>query len=93
LRLRIATVKSLQPKLPEAAQKCFQRFARLANVRSLHPTDWRRFYAFVRKLRHAERYRQDEMRWLLIQAGFPHQQADHIAAVFEHLAAFKIAKL
>lgn len=89
LRLHAASEASMQPKLPPHAALALHRFTLLANHRSLHPYDWQRFYQFVKGLRYAERYRADEIRWLLLQEGLPAKMAEDLGELFEHLAAFK----
>ena len=87
-RLRIETRASMVPKLPQASEKSFNRFAALANRTGLHPLDWRRFYAFVLHSR-SRPLSEDGMTMLLTSKGFPREYAAKIATVYGHLCEFK----
>jgi len=88
-RMSIATMKSLEPKLPPQSEKLFKRFVALANKSVLHPLDWGRFYEFVRNSRMRRPLYEEDMARLLVKEGFSAQYAKHIAGVYFHLCEFK----
>lgn len=71
-RMRVRRPRS-NHQLPPQAMKLFERFAVLANVRSLHPLDWERFYLFVRNSR--QEAPEGVLGPLLIKKGFSVENA------------------
>lgn len=90
-RLRIESPEEMLPKLSPEAQDAFNRFVHSANLKSLHPHDWRRFYQFV-KVCHATRNDVDESEigFLLRKAGFANEYAGLIAQIFVHCRDFHV---
>lgn len=86
-RMRIGKPGGKPRKLSPRTRLLFDRFANLANVRSLHPYDWRRFYALVREGR--QELPDSELRRMLVEKGFPREQAERLAEIYLHLWAFK----
>jgi hypothetical protein len=86
-RLRIGKAPRNQPKLTPKTEALLQRFALSANKVSLHPLDWKRFYALVRDGR--QQLTEERMRQLLIDSGFAPAKAEHLADVHDHLWALK----
>lgn len=84
VRMMIATKKSLEPRLPPQSDAWFKRFTTRANKSSLHPTDWRRFYDFVRcsRARRVKLTEQDMCR-LLLAEGFRYEVSADIARAYE----------
>jgi hypothetical protein len=91
LRTRIPKPQDISLQLPPRARKLFIQFAGAANTSSLHPNDWRRFYAFVRKSRFRQ-LEEAEMAQLLIEHEFPAKQAWRIAEIYVHLCQFKVSR-
>lgn len=63
----------------------FDQFVRLANRAGLHPLDWGRFYDFVivsHRLR--SRLDEEELRDLLVQAGFDQGYAQRLSNIYHH---------
>lgn len=83
--LTIQKKKQTEPSLSPGAKKVFRRFVTLANKRSLHPLDWKRFYEFVRFC-HAHRIKlyEDEVEWLLGKEGFGEKKSSYIADIYMH---------
>jgi hypothetical protein len=77
-------------QLPPKASRLFERFAILANTRSLHPLDWDRFYLFVRNSR--QQVPEGALRSLLISRGFPAATAQMLSDLYHHLWSFKKLK-
>jgi len=90
-RMRIESQEETLPKLSPAAQAAFDQFAKLANVRGLHPFDWQRFYRFVRVC-YATRNNpgEDDVAFFLRKAGFAADYANFIAQVYVHCREFYI---
>ncbi len=86
-RMRIARVRKPVRLLSKRTRTLLDRFAVLANQKSLHPFDWDRFYRFVKESRRP--LPMEAVRALLIEHGFPADRADSLAELYEHLWAFK----
>jgi hypothetical protein len=86
-RIRIARVRKPVSPLSKRTRTLLDRFAVLANQKSLHPLDWDRFYRFVKESRRP--LPMEAVRALLIEHGFPADRADSLAELYEHLWAFK----
>jgi hypothetical protein len=84
-RLIIQSQAETLPKLSPKAQQLFSTFVLLANIDSLHPLDWERFYQFIH-FAHAYHLRlsQDDLFRLLVMAGFREEYARHIADIYDH---------
>lgn len=85
VHMAIQTMVQLGPKLPAKAQQVFARFVGCANKRALHPRDWHRFYDFIWHC-HGRRLKlgDDDVKRLLVTAGFRKDKARYIADVYEH---------
>jgi hypothetical protein len=86
-RIRIARVRKPVSLLSKRTRTLLDRFAVLANQKSLHPFDWDRFYRFIKESRRP--LPMEAVRALLIEHGFPVDRADSLAELYEHLWAFK----
>ena len=89
-RLRIGKTPRGQQKLTPRTQGLLDRFASLANKASLHPLDWKRFYAMVSEGR--QQLTEERMHQLLMDKGFAPPKAEHLSDVYAHLWAFKRAR-
>lgn len=89
-RFRISKAAADRLKLTRRSEALIHRFASLANKASLHPLDWRRFYALVREGR--QRLTEEHIRQLLHDKGFSETSAEHLAEIYTHLWAFKLAR-
>lgn len=85
LRLQVKSLEDLQPKLTNRIQQAFDDFVQHAHKNLLGGKDWERFYRFIR-LTHGFNVRLDEEQvfYLLLQAGFPRQYAREISDVYTH---------
>lgn len=86
-RLRISKPSSGVFRMSPGTKTLFERFAILANTRSLHPFDWRRFYALVREGR--QEIPETAFRGLLVESGFTPERAAQLAEIYGHLWAYK----
>lgn len=86
-RLRIGARGARPFKLSQRSKTLLDRFATLANTRSLHPFDWRRFYELVREGR--QEIPEHLLRAELERAGFAHEKACELAELYAHLWEFK----
>src|SRR5580658_143517 len=86
LRMSITSKERLEPKLPPWADTLFRHFIMHANIPNLHPTDWRRFYEFVRASPRA--LTTDDVAFRLVKEGFPEESAMRIAHIYNHLRDF-----
>lgn len=85
-RIRIAKPPRPFRLGPEAAE-LLSNFCVSANTRGLHPLDWQRSYDSVSHSRIV--VPASTMRQLLVQAGFSATEAERLADIYVHLAAFK----
>lgn len=85
LRLIVKNLDTLQPDLTPKIQMAFNDFESHAHRDVLGGRDWERFYRFIR-LTHAFQVRLDEEQifFLLTQAGFDRQYAREISDVYMH---------
>ncbi|MFC0220511.1 hypothetical protein ACFFJ7_19210 [Pseudochelatococcus lubricantis] len=86
-RIRIERVRKPGNLPSKRTRILLDRFAVLANQKSLHPLDWERFYRFVKESRRP--IPMEAVRALLIEHGFPADRASGFAELYEHLWAFK----
>jgi len=86
-RLRIERTDRDRFRLTPRSGALVERFALLANKTSLHPLDWRRFYALVSEGR--QEIPEHEIRSLLIAKGFSRETGGRLAELYTHLWAFK----
>lgn len=86
-RLRIAAREEKPFKMSRITQTLLSRFTTLANTRSLHPYDWRRFYLLVREAR--QEIPDHILRARLEEAGFTPEKARELARLYAHLWEFK----
>ncbi len=84
-RIQSAVLKAI--KLSSRTKILFERFVVLANMASLHPFDWDRFYALVREGR--QELPGYELRAMLIARGFSSEKAEYLSEVYVHLWNFK----
>lgn len=87
LRLRIVSNGHHRFIMTKRTTSLLDSFTVLANTSSLHPLDWRKFYALVRETR--QEIPQSEFRAALRQAGFSAEKAGYLSDLYEHLWAFK----
>jgi hypothetical protein len=85
--LRIEKTERDRIRLSPLSIELLDRFALLANKASLHPLDWKRFYALVSEGR--QQIPEEEMRSLLIGKEFSSEAAGRLAELYSHLWAFK----
>lgn len=86
-RHRLRVVKAKGYVTPPQTKLLLDRFATLANVRSLHPNDWQRFYVFVRHSR--SQIPEGMLRQLLMKKGFAADKARALDELYQHLWRFK----
>jgi hypothetical protein len=86
-RIRIGRARQPMSLLSKRTRTLLDRFAVLANQKSLHPFDWDRFYRFVKESRRPVPL--EAVRALLIEHGFSVDRADSLAELYEHLWVFK----
>ena len=86
-RLRIEKADRSRFRLSSRSVILLDRFALLANKTSLHPLDWKRFYALVSDGR--QEIPEQEIWSLLIGKGFSRDSAGRLAELYTHLSAFK----
>jgi hypothetical protein len=86
-RHRLRVVKTKDYDMPPKTKLLFDRFAILANVRSLHTLDWERFYLFVRNSR--REVPEGLLRPMLIEKGFAADKAEMLSELYHHLWRFK----
>jgi hypothetical protein len=84
-RLSIQSAESLKPKLPPRANQRFNEFVGMANKQILHPLDWKRFYFFIYACSSRNiKTSQDDVKELLLSAGFSDDVTDTLASIFWH---------
>lgn len=85
LRLTIKSLETLAPKLTPKMHQAFEDFIQHAHKEGLGGQDWERYYRFIR-LTHAFQVKLDEEQifYLLVQAGFDRQYAREISDVYLH---------
>lgn len=85
LRLNIKSLDKLAPKLTPKIRSAFDDFVAHAHKEVLGGKDWERYYRFIR-LTHAFHVKLDEEQifYLLTQAGFDKQYAREISDVYMH---------
>lgn len=86
-RLRIGAREEKPFKMSRITLTLLSRFTTLANTRSLHPYDWRRFYLLVREAR--QEIPDHILRARLEEAGFMPDKARDLAQLYAHLWEFK----
>ncbi len=86
-RLRIGFREEKPFRMSVITETLLSRFTTLANTRSLHPYDWRRFYLLVREAR--QQIPEHILRGRLEQAGFTQDKARELAQLYTHLWEFK----
>ena len=86
-RLRTSKPSTRGFRMSPSTRTLFERFVILANSRSLHPFDWRRFYALVREGR--QEIPETAFRCLLIERGFEPGRAAELAKIYRHLWTYK----
>ncbi|PWB84503.1 MAG: hypothetical protein C3F11_01015 [Methylocystaceae bacterium] len=86
-RMRIARARKPGGRLSKRMQTLMDRFAFLANQRSLQPLDWDRFCRFVKESR--RELPMEAVRVLLIEHGFSGDRADNLAQLYENLWAYQ----
>jgi hypothetical protein len=77
-------------RMSQRTKTLFEQFVILANTRSLHPLDWKRFYVLVREERQV--LPEHELRVFLMERGFSKEKAYDLAELYGHLWAFKQSK-
>ncbi len=83
--LRTKFQRNGEPRLPRKAQMQFDSFVNLANMTTLHPNDWDRFYAFIcHSHKHALKLNETELERLLVKAGFSEEKAKKLSHVYLH---------
>lgn len=88
--LNIQSIKNTEPKLPHHANILFNKFVTCGNLwgnnnRSLHPSDWQRFYDFIKHcFGRRVKITEDDVERSLIASGFTDNYASHIANIFHH---------
>ncbi|MBF2055387.1 MAG: hypothetical protein IGS03_18210 [Candidatus Sericytochromatia bacterium] len=85
LRLTVKSLDTLAPKLTTKIHQAFEDFVQHAHKNLLGGQDWERYYRFIR-LTHAFQVKLDEEQifYLLVQAGFDRQYAREISDVYLH---------
>tara|TARA_R110000772_G_scaffold31555_3_gene77789 strand:+ start:608 stop:1102 length:495 start_codon:yes stop_codon:yes gene_type:complete len=83
LRLRMVSRDHHQFTMTKRTASLLDSFMVLANTSSLHPLDWKRFYALVREGR--QEVPVGELRAALRKAGFSLEKADYLSELYEHL--------
>lgn len=86
-RLRIGAREARPFRLSPRSETLLDRFVTLANTHSLHPFDWRRFYALVREGR--QEIPGHVLRERFERAGFAAETARELAQLYAHLWEFK----
>lgn len=86
-RLCVELARKPGARVPPATQALLDRFAILANLDSLHPLDWGRFYRFVKESK--RELPMEAVRVLLIERGFARDRAHVLAELYRHLWAYK----
>jgi len=72
-------------KLPKRTKYFFDLFVNNANVRILHPLDWKRFYHFVQAAHEGRtKLSQGELEELLFAERFEADTAERLAYVYYH---------
>ena len=72
-------------KLPQRTKYFFDQFINAANEQILHPLDWRRFYHFIHAAHQGRtKLSADELKKLLLEAGFSDENADELASIYHH---------
>jgi hypothetical protein len=74
----------------QRASQAFEGFVALANKLDIHPSDWRRFYSWVRLLHPRTRAKMTghDVKRMLMEHGFSDHQATEAGFVFHHLKGF-----
>ncbi len=85
LRLNVKSLEKLEPQLTPKIQQAFDDFSNHAHKDLLGGRDWERYYRFIR-LAHAFNVRMDEEQlfFLLTNAGFSKQYSREISDVYTH---------
>lgn len=85
LRLAVKSLETLAPRLTPKIHQAFEDFAQHADKNLLGGQDWERYYRFIR-LTHGFQIKLDEEQifYLLVQAGFDRQYAREISDVYLH---------
>jgi len=84
-RFRIPSKDSLRPKLSECAARIFQYFVNYANKTFLSRISWRHFYDFIIYCHRKNEYlSNEELEYLLKEAGFNDYYCENLCSIFEH---------
>ena len=72
-------------KLPKRTKSYFEKFVNLANKQTLHPRDWERFHIFILACHEGNtKLPQGELKSLLIDNGFPEDNASSLSNIYNH---------
>ncbi len=88
-RIHIQPKESLEPRLAPKAKKAFDFFISKVNPYSIHDSDWRCFYEFIRICHEgrAKAYEDDIIR-LLYKNGFSEEEARYFADIYYHIRRY-----
>jgi hypothetical protein len=79
------TIRASMKKLPQRTKYFFYQFVNGANKQIIHPLDWIRFYRFIYAAhRGRTRLSEGELEKLLVEAGFPADNASQLANIYYH---------
>ena len=88
-KIEVQSKEELEPKLTSEVQTAFDYFLNSANVGSLHPRDWERFYYFVYECRAKKsKLSEDDILYLLYSKGFSEDMARYMANIYRHIIDF-----
>ena len=74
-----------EKELPKRTKYFFDQFVHGANKQILHPLDWKRFYIFIQACHEGNtRLLQGELISLLIDNGFPEDNASSLSNIYFH---------
>ena len=72
-------------KLPKRTEYFFNQFVNGTNKQILHPLDWKRFYIFIQASHEGKtKLFQGELECLLIDNGFPEDNASSLSNIYYH---------
>lgn len=84
-RFRIPSKDSLRPKLSKCAARIFQYFVNYANKTFLSRISWRHYYDFIIYCHRRNEYlSNEELEYLLKEAGFNDYYCENLCSIFEH---------
>ena len=79
------TNNSPERKLSPTLKPIFEHFVHIANKTGLHPNDWGRYYNFISNAHRLRSKLTDmDIKGLLVNEGFYHEYASHLAEVYRH---------